>query len=290
MVTVTGNARRRAPIATLLRAIGPWPKACLTAMAALRRVDSSGSPEGPKRSGGAAQPLDALMASRHPARLQSPSNTVKTTPSITVLTLINEHFQRAAEMLGNDSVAVRIGGVRALAELAAQHMDQYYISVANLLEAFALCPTRRNEHGDRADWHGDIQVDPPPLDWSTLRLPSHYRLRKRRDLRQLAVPGATSVIRHARRRKEIAGQRLRRMLAEKPAKPVAVALANKMARIVRAFTVTGESRRAPKVIGAVAGWGRSSREIGNTGHRGAHRRWSRPGAGRTANEAGANGR
>ena len=72
--------------------------------------------------------------------------------------LLNDRFQRAAEMLGNSSVAVRIGGVKALAELAAQHMDQYYVSVANLLEAFAQCPTRWNEPGDRADWHGDIQV------------------------------------------------------------------------------------------------------------------------------------
>lgn len=71
---------------------------------------------------------------------------------------LNDRFQRAAEMLGNGSVAVRIGGVQALAELAAQHMDQYYVSVANLLEAFTLCPTRWNEPGDGADWHGDIQV------------------------------------------------------------------------------------------------------------------------------------
>ena len=37
----------------------------LQAMAALRRVDGGGSPEGPKRSGGAAQPLDAPTAARH---------------------------------------------------------------------------------------------------------------------------------------------------------------------------------------------------------------------------------
>ena len=43
------------------------------------------------------------------------------------------------------------------------------------------------------------------------------------------------------------------MLAEKPPKLVAVALANKMARIIWALMVKGESYRAPKVIGAVAG-------------------------------------
>ena len=71
---------------------------------------------------------------------------------------LDDRFQRAAEMLGNDSAAVRIGGVQALAVLAAQHMDRYFVSVANLLEAFTLSPARGNEHGDRADWQGDIRV------------------------------------------------------------------------------------------------------------------------------------
>lgn len=74
-----------------------------------------------------------------------------------------------------------------------------------------------------------------------------------RDLRQLLVLGATSVLRHARRRKEITDPWLRRMLAEKPPKLVAVALANKMARIIWALMVTAESYRAPKVLGTVAG-------------------------------------
>ena len=112
---------------------------------------------------------------------------------------------------------------------------------------------------------------------------------EQRDLRQLLVLGATAVIRHARRRKEITDPWLRRMLAEKPAKLVAVALANKMARIIWALMVTGESYRAPKVLSAVAGQGRTGQEITNTGHRGTHRRWSQRGAGRTANEVGANG-
>ena len=61
------------------------------------------------------------------------------------------------------------------------------------------------------------------------------------------------MIRHARRRKEITDPWLRRMLAEKPPKLVAVALANKMARIVWALMVKGESYRAPAAFGAVAG-------------------------------------
>ena len=41
-------------------------------------------------------------------------------------------------------------------------------------------------------------------------------------------------------------------LAEKPPKLVAVALANKMARIIWALMVKGESYRAATVLGAVA--------------------------------------
>ena len=55
----------------MCRAIGPWPKAPLTAMDALSRADGGGSPEGPKRSAGAAQRLDAPTAVRHPARASS---------------------------------------------------------------------------------------------------------------------------------------------------------------------------------------------------------------------------
>ena len=63
----------------------------------------------------------------------------------------------------------------------------------------------------------------------------------KRDLRQLLVLGATAVVRHARRRKEITDPWLRRMLAKKPPKLVAVALANKMARTIWALIVKGES-------------------------------------------------
>lgn len=56
--------------------------------------------------------------------------------------LLRGRFQSAAEMLGHDSVAVRIGGVQSLAELAAQNMDRYYVSVGNLLEAFSICATQ----------------------------------------------------------------------------------------------------------------------------------------------------
>ena len=72
-----------------------------------------------------------------------------------------------------------------------------------------------------------------------------------RDLRQLLVLGATSVLRHMRKREELDDPWLRRMIAEKPPKLVAVALANKMARIIWALRSgrTSTGRRAPMLRG-----------------------------------------
>ena len=74
-----------------------------------------------------------------------------------------------------------------------------------------------------------------------------------RDLRRLLFLGAMAVIRHARRRKEVADPWLRRMLTEKLFKLVVVALGNKMVRTIWALMVKNESYRPPRVMSAVAG-------------------------------------
>ena len=60
-------------------------------------------------------------------------------------------------------------------------------------------------------------------------------------IRRLLVTGAIAVIRHARTRATAEGEWLRGMLARKPAKVVALALANKTARIVWAVMKRGEA-------------------------------------------------
>lgn len=62
-------------------------------------------------------------------------------------------------------------------------------------------------------------------------------------LRQLLVVGATAVIRHARPGSKTASPWLLQLLERKPRKLVAVALANKMARILWAMMRTGEAYR-----------------------------------------------
>ena len=72
-------------------------------------------------------------------------------------------------------------------------------------------------------------------------------------LRALLVSGATAVIRHASRAdSRLATPWLRQLLSRKPRKLAAVALANKMARIVWAIMTRGEVYRQPTADAAAA--------------------------------------
>ena len=57
--------------------------------------------------------------------------------------LLNERYQKGAEMLGDEVLAVRLGGIYALLRLAESHPRQYYIQVIELLCAFARSPTEK---------------------------------------------------------------------------------------------------------------------------------------------------
>ena len=56
--------------------------------------------------------------------------------------LLNERFQKGAEMLGSENLSVRLGGIYALKHLAADHPEQYHIQVMELLCAFVRHPTK----------------------------------------------------------------------------------------------------------------------------------------------------
>ena len=55
--------------------------------------------------------------------------------------LLNERYQRGAEMLGSEVRAVRLGGIYALERLAVEYPGEYHIQVMNLLCAFVRNPT-----------------------------------------------------------------------------------------------------------------------------------------------------
>ena len=52
--------------------------------------------------------------------------------------LLNESYQKGAEMLGNDILSVRLGGIYALERLAAESPDHYHIQVMKLFCAFVV--------------------------------------------------------------------------------------------------------------------------------------------------------
>ena len=56
--------------------------------------------------------------------------------------LLNERYQKGAEMLGSEVLSVRLGGIYALQRLAEEWPDQYHIQIMRLLCAFIRLPTR----------------------------------------------------------------------------------------------------------------------------------------------------
>ena len=56
--------------------------------------------------------------------------------------LLNERYQKGAEMLGSEILAVRLAGIYELQRLAEQNHERYYLQVLNLLCAFARFPIK----------------------------------------------------------------------------------------------------------------------------------------------------
>ena len=113
---------------------------------------------------------------------------------------------------------------------------------ATAIQAFAPPMESFRRGRDFAAWLGLV-----PRQHSTGGKPRLGRISKmgQRDLRRLLVCGAMAVVRWARRRGEASDPWLARMLARKPVMVVAVALANRMARIAWALMTSKESYRAP---------------------------------------------
>ena len=72
---------------------------------------------------------------------QQQSATAQRQADIAQQSLLNERYERGAEMLGNDVLSVRLGGIFALRRLAEEHPEQYHIQIMELLCAFVRNPT-----------------------------------------------------------------------------------------------------------------------------------------------------
>ena len=73
--------------------------------------------------------------------------------------LLNERYQRGAEMLGSPVLSVRLGGIFALQRLAEEHPEQYHVQVMRLFCAFVRNPPRMvGEPTVRGQLRADVQV------------------------------------------------------------------------------------------------------------------------------------
>ena len=72
--------------------------------------------------------------------------------------LLNERYQKGAEMLGSNVLSVRLGGIYALERLASKYPEQYHIQIMKLFCAFARFPTK-----DQSLESGQVEIKPGTL-------------------------------------------------------------------------------------------------------------------------------
>ncbi len=56
--------------------------------------------------------------------------------------LLNDRFQRSAEMLGHERLSVRLGGIYTLGSLAKEHPDRFHLPIVQLFCGFVRNPTK----------------------------------------------------------------------------------------------------------------------------------------------------
>ena len=56
--------------------------------------------------------------------------------------MLGERYRQGAEMLGNEVMSVRLGGIYAIERIAKEHPEEYHLQAMELLCAFARHPTR----------------------------------------------------------------------------------------------------------------------------------------------------
>ena len=71
--------------------------------------------------------------------------TARRQSEIAAHSLLNERYQKGAEMLGSTVLSVRLGGIYALQRLAEENPAQYHVPIIQLFCTFARNPTQREE-------------------------------------------------------------------------------------------------------------------------------------------------
>ena len=77
--------------------------------------------------------------------------------------LLNDRYQKGAEMLGNEVLSVRLGGIYALQHLAEEHPEQYHVQIMRLFCAFVRHPPKEVDRKSAADAKRDLSEETPSL-------------------------------------------------------------------------------------------------------------------------------
>ena len=79
--------------------------------------------------------------------------------------LLNDRYQRAAEMLGNEAMPVRLGGIDALTRLAEEQPQNYHVQVMSLFCAFVRHPPRPSMAADDGNVTEDVRAILRSMQW-----------------------------------------------------------------------------------------------------------------------------
>ncbi len=94
----------------------------------------------------------AWVAERQANATQTQAQMAQNQADIAQKSLLNERYQRGAEMLGSEVLSTRLGGIYALEGLAEEHPSQYHIQIMKLFGSFVRNPATGNsgqdENGD----------------------------------------------------------------------------------------------------------------------------------------------
>ena len=104
----------------------------------------------------------SVVADRQASAAQRQAKTGLQQATIAQRGLLNERYQKGAEMLGSQRLPVRLGGIYALRSLAKEHPEEYHVQIMRLLCAYVRYPSKSKrlaETGQTDEKGSPIRLD-----------------------------------------------------------------------------------------------------------------------------------
>ena len=101
----------------------------------------------------------SIVAYRQAETAQRQAETAQRQAEIAQRGLVNERYQKGAEMLGSNVLSVRLGGIYALQRLAKEDPKQYHVQIRKLFCAFVRYPVQhKTKSAERKTLDEDVQA------------------------------------------------------------------------------------------------------------------------------------